>query len=217
MCADCRARFAPACLRCRRCALEWHGRSPISEGDRVCAACLADPPPFEQARAAVSYGHPWDRLIAAFKFRAALDLAPAFARLMREALHDDDATAQILLLPIPLSRQRLRERGFNQAWELARRLAGALGCACDSRLLLRVKDSPHQLAFPPTERAANVRGAFAIEPQRRAELAGRDVVLIDDVMTTGATAAEAARTLLRVGAARVSIWVIARTPRAADE
>jgi ComF family protein len=117
-----------------------------------------------------------------------------------------------LLLPVPLSTQRLRERGYNQAWELARRLGHALRCPADSRLLLRVKDTPHQLAFPRAKRAENVRAAFAVEPRRLGELRGRSVTLVDDVMTTGATVAEASRALLQAGASEVDVWVFARTP-----
>ena len=86
----------------------------------------------------------------------------------------------------------------------------------ESRLLLRLRDSPHQSSLKPGERAANVRGAFAVEPLRRAELKGRDVALVDDVMTTGATADEAARVLLQAGAASVRVWVVARTPAPQD-
>jgi predicted amidophosphoribosyltransferase len=85
--------------------------------------------------------------------------------------------------------------------------------AQDANLLLRVKDTPHQLALAPAARAGNVRGAFAIEPRRRDELRGRRIALVDDVVTTGATAAEAARTLLQAGAAAVDVWALARTPR----
>jgi len=118
-----------------------------------------------------------------------------------------------LLLPVPLSLQRLRERGYNQAWELARRLARALGTRADARLLLRIRDTPHQLALPPEERAANVRGAFAVEPARRAELRGASVTVVDDVLTTGATLREIARVLRHAGVAQVHVWTLARTPR----
>lgn len=179
-----------------------------------CGACLTDPPPCSRAIAAVDYGHPWDGLITQFKFHDALDLAPTLAGRMLDAHHRDaHSPAPTLLLPIPLSEVRLRERGYNQAAVLAKRLGAALGCEVDATLLLRVKDTPHQLAFPPDQRAGNVRAAFAIEPRRRAEVLGRVVTLVDDVMTTGATVAEAARTLLRAGASEVSVWVVARTPR----
>jgi ComF family protein len=207
VCAACRARFAPAQLRCRRCAIE------SVNGRRLCGACITQPPPYAGALAALTYGYPWDRLITAFKFHAALDLLPAFTELLLQAhARNDEAPAPTLLLPVPLSSRRLRERGYNQAWELARRIGRALRCATDPLLLLRLKDTPHQLALPPERRAANVRGAFAVEPRRAAELRGRNVTLVDDVMTTGATAAEVAKVLLAAGAARVDVWVVARTP-----
>jgi ComF family protein len=212
ICSPCVDRFAAAVPRCERCAL------PVPAGVPTSGACVIDPPPYARTLAAVDYGHPWDRLITRYKFHAALDLAPAFALRMLETQRRDaepppTLVLPTLLLPIPLSDSRLRERGYNQAWELARRLGRALACPADAKLLLRVRDTPHQLALPPEERAGNVRAAFAVEPSRRAELAGRRVTLVDDVMTTGATVAEAARTLLQAGAQEVTVWVLARTPR----
>ena len=153
-------------------------------------------------------------MIGAFKFHGALDLTAALVELMVHAHTDGAATAPALLIPVPLSRQRLRERGYNQAWELARRLGRCFDCETDPDLLLRIKDTPHQLAAPPERRAANVRGAFAVEPRRRNELQGRSVTLVDDVMTSTATASEIARVLRSAGAVRVDVWVVARTPRA---
>jgi ComF family protein len=117
-----------------------------------------------------------------------------------------------LLVPTPSSAERLRERGYNQAWELARRLGPALGIATERDLLLRLRDTPHQLSLPAEQRSANVRGTFAVEPRRAAALQGRAVTIVDDVMTTGATAAEMARLLLAAGAVSVDVWVLARTP-----
>jgi ComF family protein len=182
-----------------------------------CGTCIGNPPPFVRTLAAVDYGHPWDGLITQFKFRAALDLAPALARRLLVTFERSGSPAPELLLPVPLSTERLRERGFNQAWELARRLGHALRCDTDAHLLLRLKDTPHQLAFPPEQRAGNVRAAFAVEPRRLAEIRGRRVTLVDDVMTTGATTAEIARALLQAGASEVDVWVVARTPRHDDE
>ena len=210
VCADCLARFAPPTPRCQRCALD------VPATVTLCGSCLADPPPFVRSVAALAYSHPWDGLITHFKFHAALDLAPLLAARLLEAVQCSDVPHPSLLLPVPLSPQRLRERGYNQAWELARRLGRALHCPADARLLLRVKDSPHQLAFPRAQRAANVRGGFAVEPLRRSELRERHIALVDDVMTTGATAAEATRVLLQAGAASVQVWVVGRTPRPED-
>ena len=169
-------------------------------------------PPLDGVLAAVDYSHPWDRLVARFKFHAALDLAPALARCLVDAWRASGASHPGLLLPVPLSMERLRERGYNQAWEIVRRLGDALRCPVDARLLLRIKDTPHQLALPPEQRAANVRGAFAVEPTRVGELRGRSITLVDDVLTTGATAAEVAGVLRHAGAADVKLWVLARTP-----
>lgn len=205
VCSDCVRRFELPVPRCRRCALQ------VPAGTAICGACLTDPPPFARTLAAVDYGHPWDGLITQFKFHDALDLATALVERMLAAR--DDLHPPALLMPIPLSAARLRERGYNQAWELTRRLGNALNRPTDATLLLRVKNTPHQLAFPPAQRAGNVRAAFAVEPRRRSELQGRSVMLVDDVMTTGATAAEAARTLLQAGASEVAVWVVARTPR----
>ena len=207
ICGDCVQRFAVTLPRCRRCALQ------VPAGVAVCGACLTDPPPYARTLAAVDYDHPWDGLITHFKFHAALDLAPALTERMLAARAEAMVSAPALLVPIPLSDARLRERGYNQAWELTKRLGVALQCATDATLLLRVKDTPHQLAFPPEQRAGNVRAAFAVEPKRRAELHSRSITLVDDVMTTGATVAEAARTLMQAGAREVNVWVVARTPR----
>jgi len=166
--------------------------------------------------AAVDYGHPWDRLIARFKFNAALDLASFFAHIVHDAWQAGAHAVPSLLLPVPLAQPRLRERGYNQSWEIARRLAQRLRCPADATLLLRIRDTPHQLAFPVDRRCANVQGAFAIEPLRAAQVRGRHVAVIDDVMTTGATAAEIARVLRQAGASQVHLWVVARTPSPTD-
>jgi ComF family protein len=190
-----------------RCALQ------VPAGIDVCAACVGSPPPYERTVTAVDYGHPWDGLITNYKFHAALDLGPALARLLVEAIVRGGRAHPDIALPVPLSPRRLRERGYNQAWELAKRVAASMRIAQDANLLLRVQETPHQLALAPAARAGNVRGAFAIAPQRRDELRGRRIALVDDVVTAGATAAEAARTLLQAGAAAVDVWALARTPR----
>ncbi|MFL6661526.1 MAG: ComF family protein [Rhizobacter sp.] len=211
VCAECQVRYAPPTPRCRRCALR------VPDGVAVCGACLTAPPPYDTVLAALDYAHPWDRLIGRLKFHAALDLATPLAQMLLRTWQAAGTPAPDWLLPVPLSAERLRERGYNQAWELARLLARGLGCRADAHLVLRIRDTPHQLAFPVEARAANVQAAFAVEPTRRAELRGRRIAVIDDVMTTGATAAEIARVLRQAGAAAVDVAVVARTPAPADE
>jgi ComF family protein len=205
LCTDCRRDCVMRRYRCERCALA------VPPEQTVCGACLLEPPPFERSVAALDYDEPWRTLIHQFKFHDRVELAPLFAGLLLDALRDQPAPD--LVLPAPLSEARLRERGYNQSWEIARRLGAA---RADARLLLRVRDTPHQVDLPLGQRAANVRGAFAVEPLRRREIEGRSVALVDDVLTTGATAAELTRTLLAAGAARVHLWVLARTPRPGD-
>jgi ComF family protein len=201
LCRTCIARFAAPRPRCPRCALA------LPADGAACAACLRESPPFDAAVAALDYGYPWDRLLARLKFAAALELAPAFATLLRAAC--DDGARPDCILPVPLAPPRARERGFNQAWEIARRLDRR---RAQPDWLLRVKDTPHQLALPREQRVANLRDAFAVEPRAAPRLRDADVAIVDDVMTTGATAAELARTLRHAGVRKVRVWVVARTP-----
>ena len=121
-------------------------------------------------------------------------------------------TAGRWCLPVPLSARRLSERGYNQSWELAQRIARQLRLPAQADLLQRPQDTRHQADLDRAERRRNLHGAFMVDPRRRALLQGRRVALVDDVMTTGATAREAAATLLRSGAAAVEVWALARTP-----
>jgi ComF family protein len=220
VCADCVAHFVRPKPRCARCAL------PLGAPAPACGACLADPPPFESTTAALEYAFPWAGLISHFKFHGAVDLAGALADRLCLAVADagdggggsaGPAHRAQLVVPIPLSRERLAERGFNQAWELARRVARRLGLQARADLLHRAVDSPAQSGLSRAERLANLRGAFSAAGPAGAALVGRDVALVDDVMTTGATAAAATAALQRAGASSVQVWVLARTPAPGPE
>lgn len=206
ICSDCLQRHGSRRPRCQVCAIE------VPSGTTVCGGCLHAPPPFARGIAAVDYAYPWANLVAAFKFRAALDLAPALADLLAAAVRADDAPRPRLLLPVPLSAERLKERGMNQAWELARRVGTQLGIAARADLLQRLIDTPHLADLPRAQRSARIRGAFGIAPGQAQALRGHCVALVDDVMTSGATAAEATRVLRAAGAEQVQVWVVARTP-----
>ncbi len=218
LCADCRARFAAPRLRCARCALV------LGSAAAACGACQQQPPPFARTVCAVDYAFPWSGLVAAFKFRARPELARPMAELMAELMTQSLPQASLhhaplpqYVLPVPLSPARLAERGYDQAWELARALARRLGLPAENRLLQRLVDGERQSALGRAQRQQHLAGAFLVDPLQRAALAGRHVALVDDVMTTGATLREAAHTLLRAGAAEVSAWVFARTPAPAAE
>ena len=206
LCSDCVRRHAAPRQRCSGCAIA------VASGLARCGACITAPPPFEHAVAAVDYAFPWSALVTALKFNAALDLAGALSRLLADAVRAGDAPRPALVLPVPLGEQRLAERGMNQAWELARRVAAALHLRADATLLRRRVETPHLADLPRDERGTRIRGAFALAPGASTRLHGQRVALVDDVMTTGATASEAARTLLAGGAQAVQLWVLARTP-----
>jgi len=182
-----------------------------SDAALVCGTCLSHPPAFDATVAAVDYAIPLDQLVLQLKFGARLALAPWFARQIRDAVLARPGLAlPDLLCPVPLGPGRLVERGFNQALEIARPLAAALGVTCHPALALRTLDTKAQSGVAPSARASNVRGAFAVEDPDLVE--GRHVGLVDDVMTSGHTLGELAATFKRFGAARVTNFVFARTP-----
>ena len=177
-----------------------------------CGKCLQAPPPLDRAVAALDYAFPWDGLLRQYKFHQAIELRETLLERLDEALVSADADAPDWLLPVPLTPQRQRERGYNQCFELARVLGKRRKICCNLNLLLRVRDTAWQAQLPLRDRNANVKHAFAVEPRRTHELRGKHVVLLDDVMTSGATLFEIARVLRRAGAANVQAWVVARTP-----
>lgn len=171
-------------------------------GGAVCGECLRQPPHFDATLAPLRYAFPTDKLIQALKFGHRLGLAPFLATAMLQG----PRPAGDLVMPVPLSPQRLRERGFNQAVELARPLARALGLPLDLTSCRRRLDAPPQSLLPWKARRKNIRHAF----ECAASLEGKAVIVVDDVMTSGATLDEFAATLKRHGAARVTNWVVAR-------
>jgi ComF family protein len=209
VCADCQRRFRHAGHRCRCCA------APLAGLSEVCGRCILRPPAFDQTLAALDYAYPWDGLITRFKFGGACELAGPLADLMGDALWTVSEQVGFalpdVLLPVPLAAARQRERGYNQAWELARRVGPALEVPAQARWVERVLDTPHQTGLPRVERLQNLRGAFAVTAAGRAGLAGRRVAILDDVMTTGATLDALAATVRRAGATAVQSWVLART------
>jgi predicted amidophosphoribosyltransferase len=187
VCADCVNRHAAIKPRCVGCAIG------LPSGVQRCGACITAPLPFALVVAAV-------------------DLSDGLAQLLADAVRNSGAALPPLVLPVPLGRVRQAERGMNQAWELARRVAARLHLRAQAGLLARRVETPHLADLPRDERARAICGAFALAPGATTTLHGQHVALVDDVMTTGATAAEAARALLGGGAASVQMWVFARTP-----
>lgn len=229
----CRGRCCPDCTRrlegddrprCVTCGLLLPGSGagadaledwerPLASPDLHCGQCLQQPPALLRCVVALDYAFPWDQCLQALKFRARLEMAPVLAQSLDAALARADAPrmdlpAATLVLPIPLSPQRLRERGFNQSLEIARHLPGRRQYRLCARTLMRSRHTRRQSELPLTERLANLRQAFAVT----GPVDGQHVALVDDVMTSGATIFEAAAALQRAGAATVQAWVVARTP-----
>ena len=219
VCQPCTARFAAPLPRCQYCAIPVP--LDMSLGLRthpgVCMDCIVDRPPLDLAFAAVAYAYPWSGLVGRYKFGEQPAWASLFAALLlqtpgvMESLTALDTADWIV--PMPLSAQRLQTRGFNQAWQLATALArqSHSPARADARLLLRVKDTRPQSQLKRAERLTNVKGAFLVNPLRSAELDGRRVVLVDDVMTSGASLFTAAAALKQAGATHVTALVFART------
>jgi ComF family protein len=185
----------------------------------VCFDCITQPPPLNNTWVAIDYAYPWAGLITQYKFANKPGWAPFFAQLLLQSPQVQSELALLdagdLILPVPLSKERLHTRGFNQAWELACQLAKQSGTPgmLDPELLLRVKNTQPQTTLKRQARLDNVKGAFQVEPLRARALQGRRVVLVDDVMTSGASLFAAAQTLRSAGAAHIAGVVLARTPQ----
>ncbi|MES2760425.1 MAG: ComF family protein [Pseudomonadota bacterium] len=209
VCRPCHAQFVARTPRCVRCA------NPVGALDcgRECAACLKQRPAFDATLAGADYRAPLDQLVLQLKFGGKLALAPWFAEVLRDAVLDHRGfVLPNLLCPVPLGPQRLVERGFNQALEMARPLARHLGIELRERLAIRALDTRAQSGVAPDQRRRNMRNAFAVSPDALSVVRGQHIGVVDDVMTSGHTLGELAATLKRCGAARVSNFVFARTP-----
>jgi ComF family protein len=184
--------------------------------DMLSMEAIANPPAYTRARAAVRYDEVARTLVHALKYQDRTDLAPTMGRWMARAGHEllDEAD---MLIPVPLHWRRAWRRRYNQSGALARVIQGKSGVRLRGDLLLRVRSTEQQVGLSRQQRASNVQGAFEVSPDRRSEVAGRRVILIDDVLTSGATVDACARALLRAKAAQVDVLVFARvvdTPKA---
>lgn len=207
LCPGCRPELPVNSRACRLCAHPLPGN-----GGQICGSCLQRPPPFT-AFAPFLYAEPLDRLILALKFGGRLYLGRTLGALLAGAVSEQVPELPDLLVPVPLHPARLRERGYNQAMELARPIGRRLGIPA-VEAVRRLRPTSGQAGLSAKERRNNVRGSFAIADEGAVE--GKRVAIVDDVFTTGATVTEVAKCLQRAGAASVLVWALARTPEADD-
>lgn len=209
-CVDCwrRIDFMGA-TSCFQCAMPL----PFLElGETRCAACLVRPPAFDRAYAAAAYGDLTRQVALKLKYGLKPATAITIAKLMARNVR---AREQAVLVPVPLHRWRIWRRGYNQSALIAAALARRSGVALELEALLRVRGTPPLKAMNQAKRRETVRGAFAVRPDARDRICGRDVLLVDDVYTTGSTADACAKALKKAGAASVELHVWARVVRAA--
>ncbi len=204
ICTPCREELPYNHHCCRRCALPL----PSSSSGSICGACSSNRPLFDRCLSPFIYQSPIDNLVTGFKFRDQFPNGRLLARLFGDFLETRLSTPPELILPVPLHRSRLRQRGFNQALELARPLARRFAIPFQPHLLTRCKKTASQADLSQRARGLNVRNAFSLVRP----LQGTHLAVLDDVVTTGATAAELTRLLKQAGARRVEIWAVARTP-----
>jgi len=188
--------LSPGCARCAE-----------PGGAALCQRCCAAPPPFHVTRALFLYADPADQLITGLKFQGELPFARVLGTLFARSLRRQGVRLPHCLVPMPLHGNRYRQRGFNQTEAIGRHLARRLRVPLETGLLTRTRDTPPQSEQTAAARRANTRDAFAVRPGARVP---PRVALLDDVMTTGSTAAAAAAALRGAGARRVEVWVCAR-------
>lgn len=203
LCSECRAMLAHNACACPLCAL------PIPQPAPACGRCIKRPPPVAATLASFLYADPIDRLLPRLKFGRDLACARALSDLLLgDARLPELVTACHAIVPLPLHRTRLGERGFNQALELARPIAAAFKLPLRPAWLQRVRATAPQIGLDARARRRNLRGAFVGD----AAMTGKTLLLIDDVITTGNTMLEAARACRRAGAAEVRALAVARRP-----
>lgn len=212
LCAPCEEQLPWLGPHCIRCAL------PLSQDQLICGPCLKRPPGFSQVIAPWHYGFPIDSLISRFKHQANWPygrvLGELLARHIQHALNEFLPRPD-LLLAVPLSPRRQRQRGFNQAQMLADWIGPILGLPRSRAQVKRVKDTAAQQQLDAKSRQRNLRNAFIVTPD--ANFSGQHIAIVDDVLTTGATANSLAHSLLHAGARRVDVYCLARTPKPAEQ
>lgn len=199
--------ICPACMQ----DLPWHTKPQCTQcglqsNGIICGACINVAPSFDNTTTLFTYDYPIDKLLQHYKYKEMLHLSRTFGVLLSTKLASQSQNIDAII-PMPMHRERLKERGFNQALEIARLVADNLTISLNYKACQRIKLTPPQASLPLKDRIKNIRGVFECTEN----LSGKRIAIIDDVMTTGASLNELAKTLKKAGAAHVECWVIART------
>jgi ComF family protein len=204
LCRECAADLSRNDPACSVCAEPLPGKS----GERrVCGACLREAPPFDSSFVPFRYAYPLDHVVQGLKFRNELACGRVLGQLFAGCLPARGAPLPEAIVPVPLALRRYRQRGYNQACELALSIRRVTGVAVRSDIAIRQRDTAEQAGLDRKARRRNVTGAFAAV----APLHARHIAILDDVVTTGSTVRELAEVLRRAGAERIEVWAIART------
>jgi len=211
LCTDCYADLHVNQLACSRCAIPLQEKGLRADVSHICGECLLSPPVFDVCWSPFIYAQPLEWMIQQLKFNAKLIYAPLLASLMMrhlpEALTDNNVPDAII--PMPLHRQRLKQRGFNQSQLLAQPLARHLGLKIDVNSCQREHATEHQTGKTARQRKQNIKGAFSFNNHQQY----RHLVIFDDVVTTGSSVAELSRVLKLAGVNRVDVWCLARAEK----
>lgn len=205
LCVGCAAGLPWNRSCCVRCALPFEGPN---NGETLCGACQRHAPAYERCIAPLRYATPVPTLVGAAKFRGRLNAARLLGQLLARSVPIPDEPVPQALVPVPLHRARLAERGYNQALEIARVIGAVLALPVDPDCCERTVATLPQAGLEERFRRRNIRGAF----NARRPLGWSHVAILDDVVTTGSTVEELARVLRRAGAERIEVWAVARTP-----
>lgn len=202
----------PSPVQCLAVPPPLHTQRPAASSCReppplpLCARCLASPPRYERVLAPCLYAPMADRMIREFKYHRRIEWAAPIGKLLARHVRDAGGALPGALVPVPLHRERLRRRGFNQSLEIARVLAAELGVRPDAACISKTRHTAPQTALDAKRRRHNLKGAFHLRRRPRAQ----SVAIVDDVMTTGATVGEVSKVLARAGVAHIEVWVAAR-------
>ena len=212
LCASPQANNHGLCSPCLN-ELPWHPTSScpqcgLSSSGQLCGSCISAPPDFDATQSVFLYQYPIDKMMQRYKYGNMLNISHTFGQLLADK---SSFEAIDLIIPMPMHPARLKERGFNQALEIAKVLTKNCKDKLDYKSVERQTLTPPQASLPLKERVKNIKGAFKVNAEITEKFTGKRIAIVDDVMTTGASLNELAKTLKKAGASHVTCWVIART------